>query len=405
MGNSRLPILTLKTGRERSLLRQHPWIYSGAVAEVRGDPTSGETIKVCASDGRFMGWGAYSPNSQIRCRIWSFDKSVTIDESFFQHRLENAIRTRSAIGLYCGDDANRQSAIRLVYAESDGLPGLILDQYGDTLVMQVLSAGVEYWREILGDLAIKLTGAERVFERSDAEVRQIEGLPLRIASLRGSDPPDRVVIRENGLNYWVDVRGGHKTGFYLDQRANRLRVRGLARGREVLDCFCYTGGMTANALAGGAQSIVAMDSSTEALSLNCENIILNHLSIEKVEYLAGNAFQVLRKFRDSQRMFDMIVMDPPKFAPTAAQAERAARGYKDINLLAFKLLRPGGVLVTFSCSGGVNAELFQSIVAGAAIDAGVNAQIHEYLHQDIDHPVALSFPEGMYLKGLVIRVM
>jgi 23S rRNA (cytosine1962-C5)-methyltransferase len=405
MVNQNLLALNLKPGREKSLLRRHPWIFSGAVAGLQGDPGVGDTVMIHAADGRFMGWAAYSPYSQIRARVWSFDEIDTIDGTFFRDRLGKAIHTRFAIGFHSGDFGKSISAIRLVYGESDGLPGFILDRYGDTLVLQVLSAGAERWRDLFAELAIELTGAARVFERSDAEVRKLENLPMRIASLRGDDPPERIAILENGLRFWVDVRRGHKTGFYLDQRANRLRVRELAREREVLDCFCYTGGVTANALAGGAKSVLAVDASAEALALNRENIAINNLPLERVDYLEGDVFQLLRKFRDSRQLFDMIVLDPPKFAPTAAQAERAARGYKDINLLAFKLLRPDGILVTFSCSGGVSTELFQSIIAGAALDAGVNAQILEYLHQDADHPVALSFPEGAYLKGYVIRVV
>ena len=404
MVNPNLPALNLKPGREKSLLRRHPWIFSGAVAGVQGDPGVGDTVMVHAADGRFMGWAAYSPYSQIRARVWSFDEIETIDGTFFRDRLSEAIRMRSAIGFQTVDSGKSLSGVRLVHGESDGLPGFILDRYGDTLVLQVLSAGAERWREVFAELAIELTGGARVFERSDAEVRQLENLPVRIGNLRGDDPPERIAIIENGLQFWVDVRRGHKTGFYLDQRANRLRVRELARERELLDCFCYTGGVTANALAGGAKSVLAVDASTEAIALNRENIAINNLPLERVNYLEGDVFQLLRKFRDSRQEFDMIVLDPPKFAPTAAQAERAARGYKDINLLAFKLLRSDGILVTFSCSGGVSAELFQSIIAGAALDAGVNAQILEYLHQDADHPVALSFPEGAYLKGYVIRV-
>jgi 23S rRNA (cytosine1962-C5)-methyltransferase len=351
-----------------------------------------------------MGRASYSPFSQIRARVWSFDESELIGDTFFQHRLSEALRTRTSIGMRWRDPENSQSAYRLVHAESDGLPGFILDKYSDTLVMQTLSAGAERWRDLFADLSLDMTGAVRVFERSDAEVRQLEGLPMRIASIRGSEPPERIAINENGLHFWVDVRNGHKTGFYIDQRANRLRIREFARSREVLDCFCYTGGITANILAGGAKSVLAVDSSVEALGLNHENIVYNDLPVERAEYMAGDVFELLRKFRDSRRTFDMIVLDPPKFAPTTAQAERAARGYKDINLLAFKLLRSDGILVTFSCSGGVSADLFQSIVAGAAQDANVNAQIIEYLHQDVDHPVALSFPEGAYLKGLVIHV-
>jgi 23S rRNA (cytosine1962-C5)-methyltransferase len=360
---------------------------------------------VRAADGRFMGWAAYSPHSQIRARVWSFKETDTIDPAFFRERLCEAIRVRAGIRFGSVEHEKGLVAVRLVYGESDNLPGFILDQYGDTLVLQVLSAGAERWRDIFTELAIELTGAVRVFERSDADVRQLEGLPLRIGNMRGDEPPERILITENGLQFWVDVRRGQKTGFYLDQRANRFRVRGLSRDRDALDCFCYTGGVTANILAGGAKSVLAVDASAEALALNRDNLVLNKLPMERVDYLEGDVFQLLRKFRDSRRVFDMIVLDPPKFAPTAAHSERAARGYKDINLLAFKLLRPGGILITFSCSGGVSAELFQSIVAGAAIDADVNAQILEYLHQDADHPIALSFPEGAYLKGFVIRVM
>jgi 23S rRNA (cytosine1962-C5)-methyltransferase len=292
------------------------------------------------------------------------------------------------------------NAYRLVYAESDGLPGLIVDRYGDMLVLQSLTAGCERWKEPLADILLEETGLSAIYERSDADVRALEGLPERTGLLRGN-PPEKTVITEYGLRFTVDLCTGHKTGFYLDQRQNRLRVRALAQGRDVLDCFCYTGGFTVNALAGGARSVVAVDSSALALALGRENLSINGLKAEAVEWRAEDVFQDLRKFRDEGRSFDMIILDPPKFAPTAAQAEKASRGYKDINLLAFKLLRPGGLLVTFSCSGGIEAALFQKIVASAALDAGVEAQIVEHLSQGPDHPVALNFPEGAYLKGLV----
>jgi 23S rRNA (cytosine1962-C5)-methyltransferase len=292
------------------------------------------------------------------------------------------------------------NACRLIHAESDGLPGLVVDRYADTLVAQFLSAGAESWRETLSDLLVELTGLQDLYERSDVDVRELEGLPVRTGALRGN-PPEKLTITENGLKFSVDLAAGHKTGFYLDQRPNRLRVRTLAKGREVLDCFCYTGGFTVNALAGGAKSVLSVDSSAQALSLARENLTLNGLPLERVEFRQEDVFFVLRFLRDSGRSFDLVVLDPPKFAPTAAQAEKAARGYKDINLLAFKLLRPGGFLATFSCSGGVDAALFQKIVASAALDAGVEAQVVEHLAQGPDHPVALNFPEGAYLKGLV----
>jgi 23S rRNA (cytosine1962-C5)-methyltransferase len=297
----------------------------------------------------------------------------------------------------------RSGACRLVYAESDGLPGLIVDRYAGVLVLQSLTAGSEYWKDTLADLLLELTGLNDIYERSDAEVRELEGLPPLVGLLRGVIPHTPFPILENNLKFNVNIETGHKTGFYLDQRQNRLRVRELAEGRDVLDCFCYTGGFSVNALAGGAKSVLSLDASAEALALCRENVVLNALPIERHAVLEGDVFQFLRKFRDEGRSFDMIILDPPKFAPTAAQAEKAARGYKDINLLAFKLLRPTGLLVTFSCSGGVDAALFQKIVASAALDAGVDAQILEHLTQGPDHPVALNFPEGAYLKGMICQ--
>jgi 23S rRNA (cytosine1962-C5)-methyltransferase len=303
--------------------------------------------------------------------------------------------TSGDVGLLLSD------AYRLVYAESDSLPGLIVDRYDDVLVLQSLTAGSEFWKETLADILLEQTGLSTIFERSDADVRELEGLQPSVGTLRGHNLQSPITITEYGLNFKVNLSGGQKTGFYLDQRQNRLRVRELSTGRDVLDCFCYTGGFTLNALAGGARSVVAVDSSAEALSLGHENILLNGQQAESVEWCEGDVFQVLRKFRDEGRSFDLIVLDPPKFAPTAAQAEKASRGYKDINLLAFKLLRPGGILVTFSCSGGIDAGLFQKIVASAALDAGVEAQIVEHLSQGPDHPISLHFPEGAYLKGLI----
>ena len=391
-------VLRLKPGREKSLLRRHPWVYSGAIASQTGAPDEGETVAIQDSNGNFLAWGAYSPHSQIRVRVWSWLEAEKIDENFFRSRLEAALAARRDL---FSDD--KQEALRLVHGESDALPGLIVDRYADVLVLQFLSSGAERWRELLVDALVELSGVGNVYERSDVDVRRLEGLPERAGPLRGT-PPERVQIQEAELKFQVDVVNGHKTGFYLDQRWNRRRVRQLARGKQVLDCFCYTGGFAINALKGRAREVLAVDSSTDALAQGRENLALNELPSEEVEWLEGDVFKVLRNLRDQARQFDLIVLDPPKFAPTAAQAERAARGYKDINLLAFKLLRPGGLLATFSCSGGVDAALFQKIVAGAALDAGVRAQILERLSQDRDHPVGLNFPEGEYLKGLVVRV-
>jgi 23S rRNA (cytosine1962-C5)-methyltransferase len=387
----------LKPGREKSLLRRHPWIFSGAVQHVDEEPASGETMDLLSSDRQFLARAAYSPSSQIRARVWTFEEEP-VDVEFFRRRIRSAIEARRKLGVEAHADA-----YRLVYAESDGLPGLIVDRYGDVLVLQSLTAGSEFWKETLADLLLEETGLTTIYERSDADVRELEGLEAKTGLLRGSISTQSVQfsIVEHGMRYLVNLQHGHKTGSYLDQRENRLRVRELAKDKEVLDCFCYTGGFTVNALAGGAKSVLSVDSSADALVLCQENIALNHLDESRQTALEGDVFQLLRRFRDENRSFDMIILDPPKFAPTAAQAERAARGYKDINLLAFKLLRPGGTLVTFSCSGGIDAGLFQKIVAGAALDAGVEAQIVEHLFQGGDHPVSLHFPEGAYLKGLV----
>ena len=299
-------------------------------------------------------------------------------------------------------DAGASDALRLVHGESDGLPGVIADRYGDTVVVQLTSAGAERWKDDISESLLQVTGATSVWERSDAEVRQLEGLPPRTGLLRGTAPAAPLVVGEHGLRFEVGFEGGHKTGFYLDQRDNRLKVRALAKDRDVLDCFCYSGGFALNALAGGAKSVAAIDSSADALAQAQRNAELNQLP--QAEWMEGDVFLSLRRFRDQARSFDLIVLDPPKFAPTAAHVEKAARAYKDINLLAFKLLRPGGVLVTFSCSGGVSADLFQKIVAGAALDAGVDARVTDWLHAAPDHPVALNLPEGEYLKGLICRV-
>lgn len=392
--------LILKPGREKSLLHRHPWLFSGAVARLKGDAQAGDTVRLYSANGEFLALAAYSPHSQIIARVWSWNEQEEIGPEFFRRRLNRAMEARRLGGMV---QTAKTNALRLVYAESDGLPGVVVDRYADLLVLQLLTVGADRWREALVAALIEQTGLERIYERSDAEVRSLEGLPPVCGPRCGGDFPLQVLIHEHGLRFWVDVAKGHKTGFYLDQRENRCRVRALAAGREVLDCFCYTGSFTANALAGGAAQVTAVDSSGEALRLARENIALNDLPLERVSLVEGDVFQVLRSYRDARRSFDLIILDPPKFAPTAALAQKAARGYKDINLLALKLLRPGGVLVTFSCSGGISRTFFHQIIAGAALDAQVEAQMIGELQQAADHPVALNFPEGEYLKGLIIR--
>jgi len=391
-----MSVLVLKKGREKSLKRRHPWIFSGAIEKVSGKPESGDTVGVKDSNGKLIAKAAYSPSSQIRARVWTFGDEE-IDAAFFRDRLARAMALREAL------PARRHTnALRLVHGESDGLPGLIVDRYADVLVAQFLAAGVERWREPILDLLAELAACEAIFERSDAEVRGLEGLQPRVGFFRGNRNAARCPIVEYGLNFRVDVAQGQKTGFFLDQRENRQRIRELAAGREVLDGFCYTGGFSIAALAGGAARVTAIESSAPALEVARDNLAANPLDAAKVSFVEGDVFGELRKLRDRGASFQMVILDPPKFAPTAAQARNAARAYKDINLLALKLLAPGGLLATFSCSGGVSAELFQSIVAGAALDAGASAKIIERFGAAADHPVALEFPEGEYLKGLLI---
>jgi len=389
--------LVLKPGRDKSLRRRHPWIFSGAVERVDDAPASGHTVAVKSHDGRRLALAAWSPASQIRARVWSFDCDATIDAGYFRARVEQALALRKALPA-----AQHSNALRLVHGESDGLPGVVVDRYADVLVAQFLAAGAERWREPLLDALVEASGCEAIYERSDAEVRSLEGLAPRTGFARGSRAAARCAIVEHGIHFRVDVEQGQKTGFFLDQRDNRQRVRALAGGRDVLDCFCYTGGFAIAALAGGARRVLALDSSAAALEVARENLAANPFAAERLEFRQADVFEHLRALRDRDAKFDLVVLDPPKFAPTAAQARNAARAYKDINLLAFKLLARGGLLATFSCSGGVPAELFQSIVAGAALDAGADAKIIERFGAAADHPVALNFPEAAYLKGLLV---
>jgi len=388
--------LILKPGREKSLLRRHPWVFSGAIDRVAGRPAAGDTVAIRAANGAFLAWAAHSPQSQIRARVWSWDEGASIDEGFIRARVAGAIARRAAL-------PSATDALRLVHGEADELPGVVCDRYADLAVFQFSSVGADRWREPIVDAVLAETESRTAYERSDLDVRQLEGLPPRSGVLRGDLAAPGVEIVEHGLRYGVDVARGQKTGFYLDQRANRDRVGGLAAGGDVLNCFCYTGGFTLNTLAGGARSVLSVDSSGAALALARENARRNGFADARADWLEADVFTALRGLRDAGRRFDLIVLDPPKFAPTAAHAPKAARAYKDINLLAFKLARPGGLLVTFSCSGGVSPELFQKIVAGAAADAGVVTQLLERLQADADHPTLLSFPEGEYLKGLVLR--
>ncbi|MCO5111370.1 MAG: class I SAM-dependent methyltransferase [Burkholderiaceae bacterium] len=400
--------IRLKPGKERSLLRRHPWIFDTAIAKGGGD--SGETVRVESHEGRFLAWAAFSPNSRIRARVWSFDEAQRIDAAFFIAACARAISARSRFDI-------KSNGVRLVHGESDGLPGLIVDRYGDTLVAQFTSAGTERWKDVLADALLQATGLARLYERSDASVRQLEGLESRTGWLRGGPaeggetPPLELEIHEHQWRLTLNIAEGHKTGFYLDQRDSRKRFADCVqrlRLRRVLNCYCYTGGFSVAALAGQRAAgvvdgeVVSIDSSGPALERARAHGALNGFDAARATFLDADVNASLRQFLQDGQRFDAIVLDPPKFAPTAAHAERAARAYKDINRLALQLLEPGGVLFTFSCSGGISADLFHKIVASAGADAGVDGYILERLGGAPDHPMTLEFPEGEYLKGLVV---
>ena len=395
-----MAILILKPGKEKSVQRRHPWLFSGAVDRLEGRARPGDTVEVHAADGRVLGRAAWSPASQIRARMWSFDAAEPVDHAFFKRRVAAALARRAALPELAG-----QAALRVVHAESDALPGIIADRYGDTVVLQLTSAGAEKWRTAIADSLLGATGCVRLLERSDVDVRALEGLEPVSGWLHGAEPEADVVIEEHGIRLGVDIRHGHKTGFYLDQRDNRAMVAGLVRGRRVLNCFCYTGGFSLQALAGGATGVLSIDSSAPALEAARCNLARNpQLDAARASWREADVFAELRALHDRGERFDLVILDPPKFAPTASQAERAARAYKDINLQALKLLAPGGLLMTYSCSGGIDATLFRKIVAGAALDARRTARILRQLHGAADHPVDLAFPEGEYLKGLLLQV-
>ncbi|MFT7721443.1 MAG: class I SAM-dependent methyltransferase [Roseateles sp.] len=385
--------IRLRPGKERSLLRRHPWVFESSVA--RGGADAGETVRVESADGAFLAWAAFSPASLIRLRAWSFDEAERIDAAFFRRRIEQAVAMRARLAI-------ASDAWRLVHGEADGLPGLVVDRYGDTLVAQFGSAGAERWKGAIADALLAATGLARLYERSDAQAREWEGLPAQTGWLRGAGGT-ALTIREHDWRLTLDVAEGHKTGYYLDQRDSRRRFADAVRQygcRTVLNCFSYTGGFSVAALAGGAAHVVSVDSSGPALARAQAHVALNGFDAGRHEAWDADVNATLRRCLAEGRRFDAIVLDPPKFAPTAAHAERAARAYKDINRLAFLLLNEGGLLYTFSCSGGIAPDLFHKIVAGAGLDAGVDGYIVDRLSAAADHPQTVCFPEGDYLKGL-----
>jgi len=426
--------LILKPGRDKPVHNRHPWVFSGAIGRIKGQPAPGDLVTVADHKGIPLATAYYNAKSQIQARILSWEPATPIDESFWRGRLQQAIAGRAMMGLTADDRRqttahsleSEQSptdllntdplttdhrplttACRLVNAEADSLPGLIVDRYGEYLVIQCLTLGIDRRKEMLVSLLTELLHPAGILERSDVDVRGKEGLRPLVELRHGQEPPAELTIRENGFSFLVDVLHGHKTGFYLDQRDNRAMVGQppLMAGREVLNVFAFTGAFGVYAAAAGARNVVQIDSSAPALETAERNMKLNGLDKASDEYIAGDAFEVLRYFREEGRQFDAIILDPPKFAHSQSQIDRASRGYKDLNWLAMRLLRPNGVLATFSCSGLVSADLFQKIVFGAAVDAGRDVQILHHLGQSADHPVLLAFPESAYLKGLLCRVI
>lgn len=389
--------IILKHGRDKNVRAHHPWVFSGAVDKVKGKLRAGDTVEVRTASGDSLGVGAWSPESQIQVRMWSFT-AENIDRDFFRSRVQQALAYRQQLGI-----TERNSGYRLINAESDGLPGVVVDVFGEWLIMQALTTGADFWKHVIAEVLLEVIPAKGVYERSDVDVRKKEGMATVVGVLQGDTPPAFIDILEEGRHYRVDVINGHKTGFYLDQRDNRSLLQQYAAGKTVLNCFSYTGGFSIAALHGGATHATNIDASQPALDLAAQTATLNGFAPERMENIGGDVFKLLRDYRNEGRQFDIVVLDPPKFAENRNQLEKAARGYKDINLLGFKLLRPGGLLFTYSCSGLMESNLFQKIVADAAVDAGCDARILRKLDQATDHPTRLAFPEGYYLKGLVCQ--
>lgn len=397
MNSKKNPGVYLKRDRDKSVKRKHPWIFSGAIDRTDSNISNGETVNVVTSSGQIAGKGAYSPHSQIRVRMWTFNPQEEINALFFREKISAAIELRQQL------NNSNSDAYRIINAENDGLPGIIADRYGDYLSCQFLSAGAEYWKDEIVKLLTEILKPKSIYNRSDSDVRIKEGLVPETGLLYGSDIPDRIEITENGLKFFVDIKTGHKTGFYLDQKDNRLLLSLFVKNKTVLNCFSYSGAFTVYALKNNAKEVTNIETSSTALELLNKNIQLNKLEINNNKNINEDVFKVLRKFRDEGKSFDVIILDPPKFAESISQVQKASRGYKDINLLAIKLLNPGGILFTFSCSGHITTDLFHKIVSDAAVDSGRYVRIIKQAAQSWDHPVSLNFPEGLYLKGLLLK--
>ncbi|EKZ9056855.1 class I SAM-dependent methyltransferase [Vibrio vulnificus] len=391
----------LVKGREKSVVRRHPWIFSRGIDRVEGNPQLGEAVDVYGHDGKWLAKAAYSPESQIRARVWSFEKQ-DINRAFFVKRIQDAQLLREDV-----IERDGLTGYRLIAAESDGMPGVTIDRYQNFFVCQLLSAGAEHQKQNIVDALIEVFPDCNVYERSDVSVRKKEGLQETTGVLHGEMPPKSVVIEENGVKISVDIVGGHKTGFYLDQRDSRQQAMKYVKDKEVLNCFSYTGGFGLYALKGGAKRVINADVSQPALDTAKFNAELNAFDISKKRavFLNADVFKLLREYRDQGTKFDVVIMDPPKFAESKAQLNGACRGYKDINMLAMQILNPGGTLLTYSCSGLMDQVLFQKIIADAAVDAGRSVKFVERFEQAADHPTDTAYPEGFYLKGFACKVL
>lgn len=396
------PTVTIKAGREKPIIQHHPWVFSGAIQTLPADAPNGAVVDVADGNGRWLARGLLNRISQIQVRLLTWRQDEMIDDAFWHRRLAASIARRASL------IQRDTTAYRVVNGESDYLPGLIVDRYGDVLVAQIGILGMDQRKARLAEMLLDLAGAQSVIERSDTTARKLEGLSDATGLLAGSAPPNEVEILEHGLRFVVELSGGQKTGFYADQRANRRAVAAYCSGATVLNGFSYTGAFAIHALAAGASHVTNIDSSIDALELGETNLRLNHFDPDHVtENIGGDIFEILRDWREDENSprFDVVILDPPKFAHSKPQVERALRGYKELNMLGMHFVKPGGILATFSCSGLVSADLFQKVVFGASVDVGRDVQIVEWRRQDADHPVAITFPEGEYLKGLICRVL
>lgn len=392
-------IVTLIPKREKSILRKHPWIYSKAIKKIKGSVGLGDLVDVYSSESKWLARGSYSPESQIRIRIWTYDEQEQIDQAFFDRKIARAHAVRA-------DLISRQqlTGYRLVAGENDGLPGITIDKYDNLIVCQFLSAGAERFKGNVVDALVRHFPDHVIYERSDVEVRKKEGLPLTTGLLSGQLDNSTTIINENGLKILVDIKIGHKTGFYLDQRDSRAALEKYVTDKDVLNCFCYTGTFSLYALRGNAKSVTNVDVSAPALQTAKDNILLNELDLSKVSFEQQDVFKLLRQYREEGKQFDVIILDPPKFVDSKANLTSACRGYKDINMIAMQIIKPGGTLLTFSCSGLMETSLFQKVVADAALDARRDVYFVERLSQAQDHPIASFYPEGSYLKGFACKV-